>query len=318
MRFNKLTKVTSFAVTCSLFCLSSSNAGTVSKIEIDPMRADLNKSVSVKLQFASEDVSCGLKIDWGNGKVEKLRVGKDQQLKAPYLIENVYPVAGSFRVVVSGELIARGLKTLLPCDVSFSEILQVTDPVIEARLAEEKFQREKLEKEQREAEIAEKKRLAEAEIAEKKRLAEEAAARRERALAAQKEARAAEEREKAAQAEREKYVPVTSKRYVAFFKCEQHAWNGISESHVLLAIESFRVHGEDGLKRYAKGSHNCTTTFEPIDASKVSSLAGARLYKSEGAADYIVYTVSNGFKSVTSGNSSTMLPTWTLFAIMGK
>jgi len=307
MRFNEITKATSFAVAFYLLGLPSSNAGTVSKVEIDPMRTDLNKSVSVKLQFASEDVSCGLKIDWGNGKVEKLRVGKDQQLKAPYLIENVYQAAGSFRVVVSGELIARGLKTLFPCDVSFSETLQITDPVVEARLAEEKAQREKLEREQKEAELAE-----------KKRLAEEAALRRERALAAQKEERAAEEREKAAKAEREKYVPVKTKRYSAFFKCDLHAWTENSELHVEQAIEYFRVHGEKGVKTYSQGLRHCTTTYQPVDPSQVPSLAGARLYKSDGAADYLVYQVSNGFKTVSSGNSSALLPTWTLFSILGK
>ena len=179
--------------------------------------------------------------------------------------------------------------------------------MVEARLAEEKLQREKFEKEQKEAELAE-----------KKRLAEEAAARRERALAAQKEERAAEERERAAQAEREKYVPVKSKRYVAFFKCDLHAWTENSELHVEQALEYFRVHGEKGVKTYAQGLRHCTTTYQPIDPSQVPSLAGARLYKSDGAADYLVYRVSNGFKTVNSGNSSTFLPTWTLFSIMGK
>jgi hypothetical protein len=108
MMYKNFAKVLPLAIACYLSFLSSSNAGTVSKVDIDPIRSDLNKAVSLKLQFSSEDISCGLKIDWGNGKVEKLRVGKDQQLKAPYLIENVYPAAGSFRVVVSGELIPEG------------------------------------------------------------------------------------------------------------------------------------------------------------------------------------------------------------------
>jgi len=295
------------SIICYLTVRTSSIAGTVSKVNIDPIRADINKSVSVKLQFASEDISCGLKIDWGNGKVERLRVGKDQQLKPPYLIENSYAAPGSFQVVLSGELIPRGLKTVLPCEVSFSGTVQVIDPVAEAKLAEERVQRERLEQEAKEAEQAE-----------KKRLADEAASRRERAIAAQKERREAEERERAAQAEREKYVPVKGKRYVAIFRCEQHAWAENSQLHVQNAFEYYKARGMDGVKLYSKGLRYCSPIFQPVDPSKVPSLAGSRLYKSEGASDFIVHTVSNGFQTITSGNSSTMLPTWTLFAIIGN
>jgi hypothetical protein len=283
------------------------NAGTVTKVDIDPIKADVNKTVTLKLQFSSEEISCGLKLDWGNGRVERIRVGKDQQLKPPYLVEGSYSTAGNFQIAISGELIPRGLRTLGPCDVNFIRTINIIDPVIEARLAEEKAERERIEQAAKEAEQAE-----------KKRLAEEAASRKERALAEQKERREAEERERAAKAEREKYVPVKSKRYVAIFKCEEHAWAENSQLHVRQAMEYYKIRGMDGVKLYAKGLRHCAPMFQPVDAKKVPSLEGSKLYKSEGAADYIVYTVSNGFQTITSGNSSTMLPTWTLYAIIGN
>ena len=177
---------TSLTVLVSFIFSIAATASTVSRVDVEPRRADVNKPVAVNLSFATEDVSCGLKVDWGNGKVDKVRVGKDHQLRPPYTLENVYSSTGSFKVVVTGEMLLRGLRSVGPCDVSVAHVVQVIDPLVEAKLAEERASRERLE-------LAAK----EAERIEKARQAEEEARKQEIAIAQQRERNEAEQRERA-------------------------------------------------------------------------------------------------------------------------
>lgn len=151
-------------------------ANTVSRITPGTVSPELNKPFSLNFTFAenSSSVSCGLTIDWGDGKVDRLRVGEGQQLMPPYTTEHTYAAAGDYRIRISGETIIRGVRSVLPCNVRQELAVKVADPVEVARLAAIKEAQER-ERQEQERQRREQEEARKAEVA--ARLAREAAER---------------------------------------------------------------------------------------------------------------------------------------------
>lgn len=152
----KLTSIqfrSSLLYACLLSVSCSSWANPVAKITTSTEPAEIDKPFVLSFTFAdnSKPVACGMKIDWGDGKVERLRFGEGQQVLPPYVIEHSYTSTGQFKIQINGDLISRGLKTVLGCDVKKEGVLTVVDPKEVERLAQEKVALERTRREQAEA-----------------------------------------------------------------------------------------------------------------------------------------------------------------------
>ena len=153
-------------------------AGVISKIEIGENKIEIDKEFALTLQFAnnSSAIACGLQIDWGDGKVERFRVGEGQQIPPPYKINHTYSSPNTYKLRINGELLIRGLRSLPACEVKREGTLTVVDPVAEkerqikedaqAQLRKEREEIAKAEAAARAAKDAEEraKRLAEAQV----------------------------------------------------------------------------------------------------------------------------------------------------------
>jgi hypothetical protein len=125
----------------TFFCvLPNCFALTVTKVLAGSEPIEVNKRHTVNLTFAEDSgsVNCGISVNWGDGKIEKLRVGESQQIRPPFSIEHLYTNPGSYKVTVDGETIFRGLKTLIGCNVKHQSTVLVKQLEVEARVTEPK------------------------------------------------------------------------------------------------------------------------------------------------------------------------------------
>jgi hypothetical protein len=140
-------------------------------------RVEVGKPHEIALPLPGDpnSVSCGVKVDWGDGSSDRYRAGKDLQLKPPFNIQHSYTKPGIYNLAIEGETSVRGLNTVGACDIKLRRTIEAYDPVEEARkLAQEKEQREAQEKEAEARKVAQEKASAE----QREREAQEAEARR--------------------------------------------------------------------------------------------------------------------------------------------
>ena len=304
MRTKLIALLNAFAC-ASLFSLPA-GANTVTRVAPSAQTAEPNKPFSLTFSFAENQgpVSCGLSVDWGDGKVERLRVGEGQQLTPPYTLEHTYANSGDYKIRIAGEAIVRGLRSVLPCDVKRETSLSVMDAAEAAKLAEAKA-----------AEEREKRARDEAAAQARKEQAERAAA----AAQAQAQAQAnrpAAPRPQSTQAAggQQKYVPDPSKKYVGVVSCEKDP--STPDTYNIL---------KQALRIYASGNTTAFTGFmgemrkwckvmnTPAQPDKLGNVV---LEFESGGRHFLSLAVSNGFQNFRQGNSSVMLPTWTMYGIV--
>ena len=92
------------------------SAQTLHDISHDTAIFDFKTPYKIQLDFKDQNVTgCGIKIDWGDGKTDRYRIGEGQEITSPYQILHQYETVGEKQVVLSGEIIFRGLNTNFPC-----------------------------------------------------------------------------------------------------------------------------------------------------------------------------------------------------------
>jgi len=128
-----------FLVLTWLGLFQSASAQTMKAINLEAGDKLINQAVNISIDFTSEKKPwCGLRVDWGNGKSQPVRVGHDGDEGAPtspIKLSNTYTTAGKYNIIVKGELLVRGLTgTALPCEVktSAAEVV-VIDPVADSQ-----------------------------------------------------------------------------------------------------------------------------------------------------------------------------------------
>jgi hypothetical protein len=128
-----------FLVLTCLFLFQSASAQTMKAINLEAGDKLINQGVNISIDFTSEKKPwCGLRVDWGNGKSQPVRVGHDGDEGAPtspIKLSNTYNTPGKYNIIVKGELLVRGLTgTALPCEVktSAAEVV-VIDPVADSQ-----------------------------------------------------------------------------------------------------------------------------------------------------------------------------------------
>jgi len=149
-------------------------ANKVIKVDTSPESPDINSEFVIKLNFQGDPgvVACGVNIDWGDGEIQKLRIGNGQQVLPPYGIPHIFKIPGPKKISVKGEFIARGLSSVGGCDVNVSGQILVQDPV--ARAEKERIDNElRAEKQRQEIVAAEAARIKAINDAEEARKLEE-------------------------------------------------------------------------------------------------------------------------------------------------
>jgi hypothetical protein len=72
-------------------------AQTLNGIKVEPANAKAGEAVKITATFdATESANCGLRIHFGDGQVEKVKVNKASEM--PYVISRTYAKAGSYKV----------------------------------------------------------------------------------------------------------------------------------------------------------------------------------------------------------------------------
>lgn len=175
--------------------LGNANANTVARITASSERPEISKPFTLSLEFSREQgqVACGLVIDWGDGSIERFRVGEGLQVQPPYKLQHTYTAVGQFKLQVYGEAIIRGLRSVVACDVRREGTVTVIDPIEEARRAEERARAESESKAKAEAEAQA--RATQAEVEARLRKEREEAQRLEAAARAAKQAEERAKRE---------------------------------------------------------------------------------------------------------------------------
>ena len=131
-------------------------AGIISKIEVNETQLEINKEFTLTLKFADNPnpIACGVVIDWGDGKIERFRVGEGQQIPPPYNINHIYTAPENYKLRIVGEALIRGLRSVPACEVKREGVISVVDPVVVARIAQEKAEVERQRREKQEIDAA--------------------------------------------------------------------------------------------------------------------------------------------------------------------
>lgn len=75
----------------------SAQAQTLNGIKVEPANAKVGEPVKITASFnPSESANCGLRIHFGDGQVEKVKINKPNEM--PYVITRTYAKAGSYKV----------------------------------------------------------------------------------------------------------------------------------------------------------------------------------------------------------------------------
>ena len=106
-------------------------------INLEPGEKQINQAVDISIDFLSEKKpSCGLRVDWGNGKSQMVRVGSEPPEGAPtspIKLSTIYSSAGKFNITLKGELMLLG-GMVGPCDVKVAGLeVTVIDPVADVQ-----------------------------------------------------------------------------------------------------------------------------------------------------------------------------------------
>lgn len=136
----------------ALFCLALSlqsplqaqvlNSASLSK---SPVSINEDFAVTVQLTPNSNTVWCGMRVEYGDGRTQDIRVGSDGFQSLPLKLTHRYGGSGDFNIRIYGRYMSRGLKSAIPCEgAPISLPVKVIDPAAAeaARRLEEQALRE--------------------------------------------------------------------------------------------------------------------------------------------------------------------------------
>lgn len=155
-------------------------------------RGRINEDIAIQISLRStgQTAYCGLRVDYGNGVGQDLRIENEAGLTQT--LQARYTNPGRFTITVKGRTLVRGLKTLAACTGERSFTVNIADPAVEQMRQElERSRQEIKEREEREARNREeqlRRREAEAARREEEARQREAEARQREAQARQMEA----------------------------------------------------------------------------------------------------------------------------------
>ena len=94
----------------SLMC-SASIAQTLTGFKLDASQVAVGQVIKATIDFeVANNVFCGVRIDWGDGMGDELKI--DKPAKIPYLISHTYSKPGDYLVTVKPEKVTSHLRCL--------------------------------------------------------------------------------------------------------------------------------------------------------------------------------------------------------------
>ena len=221
--------------------LETASAQTIASFRVNTERVAPNTAIIAQVEF--KGTSCGMAIDWGDGKEhQNIRIGREPDAASPVTRQRTFEKPGTYILKAYGVFVSRGLNSLQKCEGTLQPItIIVFDPAQEkekeareaARLETErgKLEEERMALEQKAKELEfEKQRLKDPayqrqlEELEKKRIAEANAQRianeiKEKVLLAEAAKKADEDAKVAAAQDKEK-------KRLENFNAGSHDWFG--------------------------------------------------------------------------------------------
>ncbi len=89
----------------------AAQAQTLSGVKVEPAAAKVGEPVKITVSFEpNETPNCGLRIHFGDGQVEKVKINKASEM--PYIITRSYPAAGQYKVDIEPTTAGSTLKCL--------------------------------------------------------------------------------------------------------------------------------------------------------------------------------------------------------------
>lgn len=89
----------------------SVQAQTLSGVKVEPAAAKVGEAVKITVSFEpNETPNCGLRIHFGDGQVEKVKINKASEM--PYVITRSYAAAGQYKVDIEPTTAGTTLKCL--------------------------------------------------------------------------------------------------------------------------------------------------------------------------------------------------------------
>ncbi len=116
----------------------------------DRGRVNEDFAFQITLRSTGQMAYCGLRIDYGNGSVQDVRIESDAGLTQS--LQARYASPGRYTITARGRTLVRGLKTLAACSGEKSFTVNVSDPAVEQMKQElERTRQEIKERDEREA-----------------------------------------------------------------------------------------------------------------------------------------------------------------------
>lgn len=115
----------------------------------NPVPINEDFAVTVQLTPNSNTVWCGMRVEYGDGRTQDIRVGSDGFQSLPLKLTHRYGGSGDYNIRIFGRYMSRGLKSAIPCEgAPISLPVKVIDPAVgeAARRLEEQAQREQNER----------------------------------------------------------------------------------------------------------------------------------------------------------------------------
>ncbi len=115
-------------------------------------RGRINEDIAVQISLRStgQTVYCGLRVDYGNGVGQDVRIENEAGLTQT--LQARYTNPGRYTITAKGRTLVRGLKTLAACSGERSFTVTVADPAVEQMKQElERSRQEIKERDEREA-----------------------------------------------------------------------------------------------------------------------------------------------------------------------
>lgn len=131
---------------------SSRNFAAVTNAKISGKTVEVGTPVTVSLEFNVPQPWCGLEINWGDGQVDTVRVGHENNNQFPLQLSHTYQSPGKFNLKIVGKDISRGLRSASACE----GLPQQTIVTVESTQQKAEVDRAKAEADRRARELEEK------------------------------------------------------------------------------------------------------------------------------------------------------------------
>ena len=95
--------------------LETASAQTIASFRVNTERVAPNTAIIAQVEF--KGTSCGMAIDWGDGKEhQNIRIGREPDAASPVTRQRTFEKPGTYILKAYGVFVSRGLNSLQKCE----------------------------------------------------------------------------------------------------------------------------------------------------------------------------------------------------------